>query len=859
MYIPSYISDKKGLKQYVQELCQYWNIKRKSPEYYVLKNNAIATFHGGHSPTYNLHGGASYPTLVHSSRTNFLTALVADQIHDFLAKTDRSILIQQSGINSVERLVYVWKKVGIDLSYRHQGRRYDKYDQIVELARGREGGDRNNQRIALDIITQLKAQTDISPIQDFTALSILISQKLTEFRGDLGKISSLITTEASEQQKTPPVGNLSSDCSPFRSSSDLIVRTLLPEEFNCYKSMLVEHAKLQENPQDIKSINIVVDATRERDTTLTNTLIAESAPNELCRKYRRSRCHLDSVETKIEKILPNDFDKAKEDSLIPFQRNLANKFVHSIDHTCDFVLRECNKKGVSRPGRDMMNWNLVRLPNALQVLFNLSQFPLGILSDPLEQAADQDSLLSYLYHSVEGEDPKFTRIFWDSLREASKDELLDYQVVSKSGEPFWCNQIIEGGDIETRRAQLHGLVDLLPHLEGATEFHQEFKLADKSELAKIGDGCIFYREQVSILHKLQYLKNDLKTLLERIKRYFKAHCNYGWKEIFNEHREWMINIVASLEGKIPGPSFRLLRGFVEDLRLLGQDSYYTFMVEGEEDITTTGTFTQLATQWWFFLWFLHDRYNFKTNIFENLVVQRVVCKDLLIHKTNFSEEMVHVSCYLSNQAEFGPSVKNVGNFLEEIRYLFLDEFECTASINGLQRLDDWVTISRERGSEIYKIIIQGSEYELPQIAIIYLFMQGYIDKFDFTDSYTLTNGEEQGFEGTDEEFYDSLRDSESRLARYYFLAMMSKTLCDLSISSWCASENQSRRNPDTRNLFLTFDGIAACISSMLYGMKSFTLLQRDKALFIPNDNSLFGEQAFMETEGFKMHCLLEDR
>ena len=857
MYIPSYITDKRGLKQYVRKLCLSRQIPDQSLAYYVLKDRAIRSFDKQHRRLikYHLSGGNNYPILVRATRVNFFTALIADQIHDFLARDKRSELIQASGIDTVEKLVYIWQKVGIDMQYRHRKQTHDRYTSIVKLSKSRDGKEKSSQRVAELLLSQLKSKTDITPIGEFTALSVMISQKLSDLRGDLGKIKGVITTEASyDQTKPPEPQSPSQECSPFQTPIETVVRTLLPEEFNCYKSLIVEYGKLQEDPREIKNINIVVDATKEKDSTLTNTLIAESAPNEICRKYRSTKCHLGSVVTQIEKILPNDFDKAKEDALIPFQRNLANKFVHSTDNHCNFQLTECTHAGAPLPNRDIMKWSLIRLPNALQVLFNLAVFPIDILSDSLDEAVTKNSFLNYF----NGVNPEFTTHFFDGLKEASKDEALDYRIVNKAGGKFWCDILLEEGvSKETRRSQLYGLIDSLQSLDGAREFHSEFKLADRSLLSEINLGCEFYREHVSILHKLQYLKNDLKSLFNRIRQYFKVHCNYGWKEIFDDHRAWLKVKIESLKDKITETHHTLLKDFVEDNRTLGQDSYYTFMVEGAEELTTTCTFTHLAVQWWFYLWFLHDKYSFRKDVFENLIVQRVVCKDIKLHKTDFSSDMVEVSCYLANQTGFGPSVGNVGNFLEEIRYLFVDEFECTATIHGIQKEDDWVTISRNKDSTNYKIILKGRQYELPQIAIIYLFMQGYIAALEFTKSYTLADGSEQGFEGSDREFQMNL-EKNPQLARYYFLAMISKTLCDLSISSWCASANQTKSDPNTTNLFFTFDRTAASISTMLYGMSPFTLFQKEKALFIPTDNPLFKESALMETGGFKTHCLLED-
>jgi hypothetical protein len=227
---------------------------------------------------------------------------------------------------------------------------------------------------------------------------------------------------------------------------------------------------------------------------------------------------------------------------------------------------------------------------------------------------------------------------------------------------------------------------------------------------------------------------------------------------------------------------------------------------------------------------------------------------------DFSEQMTHVSSYLSNLINFGPSVRNVGTFLEEIRYFFLDEFACTASINHLFEEEDWVHIEKSRGEDVFKIKIKrtkhsvlAEEYTLSRTEMLYLFTQGYISALEFADR----PGSEQSFDEGDDAFRSHLV-AHPLLSKYFFVGMMSKTLCDLSISSYCAANNYDPTNTEKYYIFLTFDRLAACISTMLYGMKPLTFLQREKSLFVPVEGNLvFSNDSLTGTESFHKNCLMQ--
>ena len=191
---------------------------------------------------------------------------------------------------------------------------------------------------------------------------------------------------------------------------------------------------------------------------------------------------------------------------------------------------------------------------------------------------------------------------------------------------------------------------------------------------------------------------------------------------------------------------------------------------------------------------------------------------------------------------------------------FLDEFVCTASINQLFDEEDWITIEKRKRKDEFKIKIKRSrdsliadEYVLSREEIIILFLQGYISALEFADS----RGFEQSFDEGETAFKDTLT-THPILSRYFFVGMMSKTLCDLSISAYCAGNNYHADNTEKYYIFLTFDRLAACISTMLYGMKSLTFLQREKSLFVPAEgNSVFSNDSLTGTESFQKNCLMQ--
>ena len=115
---------------------------------------------------------------------------------------------------------------------------------------------------------------------------------------------------------------------PFIDSPDK-PRPLLPNEFNCYKAL--HYIKGCEDKKQYEYLIIIVDATKQRDTTITNTLISEYTPNKLC-----GISHPIDMDTVIQNILPNNFDMANEDALFSFQTTLSNNYRYQ-SHTATIL------------------------------------------------------------------------------------------------------------------------------------------------------------------------------------------------------------------------------------------------------------------------------------------------------------------------------------------------------------------------------------------------------------------------------------------------------------------------------------------------------------------------------------------
>ena len=110
---------------------------------------------------------------------------------------------------------------------------------------------------------------------------------------------------------------------------------MIASEYNCYKAL---HYINGENSTPSKKIyttlKIIVDATKQRETTITNALISEYNPNSLCKISDPI-----NIKTVVQKILPNNFDMANEDALFTFQTTLSNnyKYISDSRNNCNFI------------------------------------------------------------------------------------------------------------------------------------------------------------------------------------------------------------------------------------------------------------------------------------------------------------------------------------------------------------------------------------------------------------------------------------------------------------------------------------------------------------------------------------------
>ena len=309
--------------------------------------------------------------------------------------------------------------------------------------------------------------------------------------------------------------------------------------------------------------------------------------------------------------------------------------------------------------------------------------------------------------------------------------------------------------------------------------------------------------------------------------------------------------------------------------------------ELNNEIITNCGYANLAITWFLFITFLCEKFNLTKEILDTIIIQRVVCNELSLPSNNFDSECIFVNTYLSNQSVFGPSVGNVSKYVEDIGWLNNDE-KFTYTCLFMERRDcvieklpssDFVTLymfnDDDSNNSGYKLNIKN--------VVLPLFSQGYLCDFYYADNNikkklknfkskkstsskkgkkTSRNSTVHSKKLTKNKIIKNINENADFMNKTIFIALLTKTICDLSICSWVASNNQNPDNEDACFLFLTLDKTAACISSTMEGMSDKTLLQRKNTLHAPpRDNTIKHELAnnlfndkVKNNSMYKKHC-----
>ena len=101
----------------------------------------------------------------------------------------------------------------------------------------------------------------------------------------------------------------------------------------------------------------------------------------------------------------------------------------------------------------------------------------------------------------------------------------------------------------------------------------------------------FYIKNISLIHKIEYICNDLHKIFERIFHFFTTTCGYNWdKDIKNQFLEWIdkynkfINIYLTNSEILSN----LYDKFNADNIIYTLNSFQSYMVESIENIERGG-------------------------------------------------------------------------------------------------------------------------------------------------------------------------------------------------------------------------------------------------------------------------------
>ena len=770
---------------------------------------------------------------------DFYVALMADQIHDFMNQNRNELM--KPHLPNINTLINIWCNV--------LGRRFNQVVTGKISTICREGGEgvetpeeavikiltksqKNYQKLAHNILSSVGALSIDELTHSFAPISRTIYQMITS-------IGSGSTEDTS--------------CRPFEYDSKLLERPLLPEEFECLRYVTHQpHTQV---------IGLVVDATSQRETTFTNVLIRENPI-----------CHADDEECPINrlvvrKVLPNEVDMAGEDALFSFQNGINNTYCYSREHTCEFSLIYQNRAGVTTAPTEVMKWKQLRLPSILRLLFNYKSLELDTI-------VSSEVLLAKF-----NQYPKRKTGEQHVMKPVIKQYLIDIvQSASQNTE--------RGADWNNEQAWCIGQGDV----DWMEQFTISFPPGDSDIVSSYLDPGLLTSEIIKGINPLLHLtriRQGLRGLFSKIQDKYLSQCNQRWNptggspSIKTEFQQWFSEKIRTTQ--FQASSFQtfhtqgqgMIRKFFQEYGVSAQSS------RGQtRNLINSCTMSELAGIWFMFISYLQDERELTLEILSSLIPTDAITTEITVNGKTFETEQNYLIPFLLNQPIRGPSVGNIARYIDQLT--ILNNFiHASESATGL--IAEFVTSSSSgkttnqtkrqificRNESILWIhlghLVNGEHHQTTKIQvkqdeaidlIWMLFHDGYITDLRVTNEYdNITclpdSARQQKLAGQRRTHRKQNRTKGIQsqlphakplgknvvkfdLKRYIFCALMNKTLCDLSIGAWVAGNNNiitSGAGDRIPCYFLTFDGTAAQIITLINGMVPYTFLQKNKTLY----------------------------
>ena len=780
----------------------------------------------------------------------FLLSLFADQVHDFLEKKERSILFRTAGKHTKDRstiddtftikeLLNIWKVIN------RKGGIFRKMSNMLNKSFS-EGLVKSSgfQRSAEYIIEHLCGAPGEN---DYIAISRLINNIV----GYSENSDLLINDDESETDGCKS--------NPFTSKYRKInfPRPLLPVEFNCYKALLKFYGENHLNKNFI-NLNLIIDATKQRETSISNILIDENAPNDLC---KGSKCEIPFfTNTLVTKILPNYFDMAGRNALETFQFNLFSKNQMVMEEKCHFQYI-CEEETNA-----ILDYKIIRLPTILEVLFNYMDY--GLLSI-------RDMKLDPFYKMISKNNKYFSSFLFQIEQNCIQKIEEDIIPAKKNNFFYWTAQDPTDPKSEPQ-LNPSSFLELLKRKTGlVNEFLKKYDVTDK--------GKLFYLNNINITNKIENLQIDLQKLFVKILAFFIDDCGYMWENISSELEEYTNNTIEYINSITSE-----YKVYLENFKLFMKNNYrkhyyYTFLVESissdlefsDRKTTNAGveiinniSLIHLSFLWFNLLNFLNEKYNLTLNVLENQLNIQVISDDIIIdtYQNNIVNNNFNTYIFNKNKkiSSIGAAVGNISLFINDLNFInnfivpgkiysavLLNIYNCIIKFETLNRNTCYIFVDIYDEEDYIDFSNEKYEISIEKI-LIPMFFYGYISFFQ----EIVSDPFDEVISDPNKKIGKSIRLSKT-VIDYTFIALLNKTLCDLSMSGWVANKNQSI-DIDSSNdcyLYLTFDKTSSYISNLMNDMKNFTLLQNVKynTIMLPKDNDLFNNDG-VENKYFIENC-----
>ena len=787
---------------------------------------------------------------VKCSKTHFFESLIADQMHDFLlhvgpderASSMATVFelldkVEDTKRTDVERLVRIWQTT-VD------PKRSSRFKRILRIC--------SNQFSRQPTASQTSAELIVTGPQLETAASSttpLDVEEEEEEAADEGKFHEHGTHIAdfvpiSKMVDRMIVPRRTAGCQMFDAPLFTYVRPLDADEFDCYISRLRDFNERTTPDRIDPRISIVVDATKNRDITLMSNL-------SLRLKKRTQAKASWTAQAMFQSILPNMFDQAGSDSHVTEQRNMNFFGIHRPEESCEFeIIVDPDRKPVPSAnqssrlivhplsGNRLMSFELIRLPNVFEVMYHCTDearqvMHVGADTVPIDASSDRTMHhATFGDHIVHNERVPHKKLL-DELDRMMHEEAFRDRTVHVESE---------------RHKDLFKM--FFDGVDGKKPLKTTFVLYDRFGYRLEDEGYNMYGALAPVI-KVKRLIHTLTSMYNELQHRWRETCDASrlYPTIVDHMLAWIhlnqqtpfnmlfLSAFAPRYAEVnETPTHKKSRrraghrardevgddvasnDMEHKMPKASADFMYAVCVGDTPAKTFYTTIRALLIKWSVMVRFLDsstgpiDMQSFGYIYALLHPHEQALCSRLTLFgeedaPIEFDDTLLHLNRFFVRDGS-GPSVAKVGDTLLEI-YAQRRHSECKAKLTGtLQQMTLTTTVNGKKQS--IKVVCKGgADVTLTPDEYDRLFASGYVT-YDHSQLKALQGFDQDAFQKT------------------VLGAMLLKTLCDLSMTTWCAYRNQ---HPSSRekHLLLTFDRLSASIATLFAEMEHYILFQSVEA------------------------------